>query len=79
MGSVAKEEMKKSLTYKLKISEDVAKKLSYVSENEGLSVQNMLSTLIRQKIQYFERVKGNIKPQMLQNVNLDDFASDEEQ
>ncbi|MBQ7353148.1 MAG: hypothetical protein IJW54_03995 [Clostridia bacterium] len=66
--------MKKNLTYSLKLSEDIAKKLAYVSESEGLSIQNMLTTLIRQKIQYFERVKGNIKPQALQGVDLTQFS-----
>ena len=69
--------MKKNLTFQLKLSDDVAKKLAYVSKNEGVSIQNMLSALVRQKIQYFERVKGNIKPQALQEIDLPDFTSEE--
>lgn len=69
--------MKKNLIYKLKLSEDMAKKLSYVSKEEGLSIQNMLSTLIRQKIQYFERVKGNIKSQPLQGADMSEYEAEE--
>lgn len=70
--------MKKNLTFKLKISEDVAKKLAYVAENEGVSVQNILSAMIRQKIQYFERVKENIKPQAMQEIDMSEFCSEGE-
>ena len=70
--------MKKNLTFKLKISEDVAKKLAYVAENEGISVQNILSAMIRQKIQYFERVKENIKPQAVQGIDMSEFSQETE-
>lgn len=70
--------MKKNITYSLKLSEDVAKKLAYVAESEGISIQNMLTALARQKIQYFERVKGNIKPQALQGIDLSQFSVTEE-
>lgn len=70
--------MKKNLTFKLKISEDVAKKLAYVAENEGVSVQNILSAMIRQKIQYFERVKENIKPQAMQEIDMSEFSQETE-
>ena len=46
--------MKKNKVFKLRLSEDMAKRLAYVSEVEGVSVQNQLLAMIRQKIQYFE-------------------------
>lgn len=52
--------MKKNYVFKLKLNEEMARKLAHASEKEGLSVQNMLVQLVRQKVQYFERVKGNI-------------------
>ena len=70
--------MKKNLTFELKLSDDVAKKLAYVSKNEGVSIQNMLSALVRQKIQYFERVKGNIKQLSLQEIDLNEFTTEED-
>ena len=52
--------MKKNMILKLRISEDVAKKLAVVSKNEKMTIQNELISMIRQKISYYERVKGNI-------------------
>lgn len=70
--------MKKNYTFKLKLNEEMAKKLAYVSEKEGLSVQNMLTQLVRQKIQYFERVKGNIQKNDQANVDLGLFEVEEQ-
>ena len=69
--------MKKNYTFKLKLNEEMAKKLSSVSKSEGLSIQNMLTQLVRQKIQYFERVKGNIQKSALNEASLDDFEVEE--
>ncbi|MBQ7907006.1 MAG: hypothetical protein IJ309_03425 [Clostridia bacterium] len=70
--------MKKNNVFKLRLSEDIAKKLAYVSMAEGMSIQNELSAMIRQKIAYFERVKGNIPKGQLNNVEMNEFESDEE-
>ena len=69
--------MKKNYTYTVKLSEENAKKLAYVSASEGVSVQNMLTLLIRQKVQYFERVKGNISQKELNSVDLSQFDTEE--
>ena len=52
------------------------KNLIYVSKSEGLTVQNMLLQLVRQKIQYFERVKGNIPKGSLAEIELGDFEEE---
>ena len=70
--------MKKNYTFKLKLNEEMAKKLAYVSDKEGLSVQNMLVQLTRQKVQYFERVKGNIQKASLKETDLSDFEVEEQ-
>ena len=69
--------MKKNKILKLRLNEDIAKKLAYVAESEGVSLQNLIVLMARQKIQYFERVMGNIKPNMLQSVDLTEFESEE--
>lgn len=69
--------MKKNKVFKLRLSEDMAKRLAYVSEVEGVSVQNQLLAMIRQKIQYFERVKGNIKPSALETVDMNEFENED--
>lgn len=70
--------MKKNYTFKLKLNEEMARKLAYTSEKEGLSVQNMLTQLVRQKIQYFERVKGNIQKNEQGSVDLGLFEVEEQ-
>ena len=70
--------MKKNYTFKLKLNEEMAKKLAFVSEKEGLSVQNMLTQLVRQKVQYFERVKGNIQKNALNEQELVEFEVEEQ-
>ena len=69
--------MKKNYTFKLKLNEENAKKLSYISEKEGVSIQNMLVQLVRQKAQYFERVKGNISRASLNEISLEEFETEE--
>ena len=69
--------MKKNYTFKLKLNEENAKKLAYVAEKEGLTVQNMLTQLVRQKVQYFERVKGNIQKNALNDQALGDFEAED--
>lgn len=65
--------MKKNKILKVKLSEKMAKKLAYVCEKEGLSLQNQLLAMLRQKISYFERVKGNIPKNSLDSISLDGF------
>lgn len=69
--------MKKNKILKLRLNEDIAKKLAFVAQSEGVSLQNLIILMARQKIQYFERVKGNIKPNMLEGVDLTEFESEE--
>ena len=69
--------MKKNYTFKLKLNEEMAKKLAFVAEKEGLSVQNLLLQLIRQKTQYFERAKSGITKDDLAKQSLDIFDVEE--
>lgn len=70
--------MKKNYVFKLKLNEEMARKLSCVSEKEGLSIQNMLVQLVRQKVQYFERVKGNVQKNDQQEADLSLFEVEEQ-
>ena len=69
--------MKKNMILKLRISDDIAKKLAVVSKNEKMTIQNELVYMIRQKISYYERVKGNIKKDELETVDLSEFEPEE--
>lgn len=68
--------MKKNQILKVKLSEEMARKLSYVSEKERLTVQNEIIALIRQKISYFERVKGNITKEQITSASLEQFEEE---
>ena len=68
--------MKKNQILKVKLSEEMARKLSYVSEKERLTVQNEIIALIRQKISYFERVKGNITKEQAASASLEQFEEE---
>ncbi|MBQ3588964.1 MAG: hypothetical protein II980_00785 [Clostridia bacterium] len=68
--------MKKGKLLKIKLNEEMARKLAYVSEKEGLTLQNQLVAMIRQKISYFERVKGNIPKNALSEISLDAFEDE---
>ena len=69
--------MKKNKILKIRISEDVAKKFAVVSENEKMSLQNEVIQMIRQKISYYERVKGNIKKEQLDSANMSEYFDEE--
>ena len=69
--------MKKGKLLTIKLNDEMARKLAYVCEKEGLSLQNQLVAMIRQKISYFERVKGNIPKNALNEITLDEFANEE--
>ena len=67
--------MKKNKCVKLYLAEDMAKKLAIVAKGEGMTVSSLLTFLSRQKISYYERVKGNIKPAELVNADLSEFET----
>ena len=69
--------MKKNTVFKLSLNEEMAKKLSYLCEKERISVQNELTLLIRQKISYFERVKGSITREQMASASMDQFEQEQ--
>ena len=69
--------MKKNKILKIKISEDVARKLAVVGKNEKMTLQNEIVAMIRQKISYYERVKGNIKKDEIDTVDMSEFFDEE--
>jgi hypothetical protein len=69
--------MKNNKILKIKLSEDVAKKFAVVAENEKMTLQNEVIQMIRQKISYYERVKGNIKKEQLDSANMSEYFDEE--
>ncbi len=68
--------MKKNQILKVRLSEEIARKLSVISEKERMSVQNEIIALVRQKISYFERVKGNITRDELNDASMEQFEEE---
>ena len=69
--------MKKNKILKVKISEDVARKFAVVGKNEKMTLQNEIVAMIRQKISYYERVKGNIKKEEIDTVDMNEYSDEE--
>ena len=70
--------MKKNKIAKVKLNEELAKKLVYVCQKEGISIQNQLNSMIRQKIAYFERLKVNIPRRAIDIISTDELENEEE-
>lgn len=68
--------MKKSKSVKIYMTEDMAKKLAVTAKGEGMSVSNLMVFLARQKISYFERVKGNITKEQITSASLEQFEEE---
>ena len=68
--------MKKNLILKVRLNDEMARKLSVVSEKERQTIQNEIIAMIRQKISYFERVKGNITRDEINNANMEQFEEE---
>jgi hypothetical protein len=67
----------KKKALKIYLNEDIARKLSVVSKNEKMTIQNELLSMIRQKISYYERVKGTIKKDEISSTDMSDFFDEE--
>ena len=72
--------MKQSYTVTVRLSEDLMRKLLFISEVEGRTPNNQFAFMLRNNIQYFEKVKGKIPPAALARYDLQPYApaSDEE-
>ena len=69
--------MRKNKCVKVYMNEDLARKLAITAKGEGMSINNLITFLVRQKISYYERVKGNIKPQDMASADMSEFEVDE--
>ncbi len=65
--------MKNSPEVNLKISPDLLKKLIYISEAEGRSLNNQFLMLARNSVAYFERAKGRIPNDKLANIDISEY------
>ena len=69
--------MKNQYEVKVRLSEDLMKKLIYVSEAEGRTPNNQFIFMLRNNIQYFERTKGRIDPAKLSAIDISEYIEKE--
>ena len=70
--------MKNQYEIKVRLSEDLMKKLILVSEAEGRTPNNQFIFMLRNNIQYFERTKGKIDPSKLAKIDVSEYSADGE-
>ena len=70
--------MKQTPEVTVRLSEELLRKLIYVSEAEKRTVNNQFLFMVRNNVQYFEKTKGRIDPAKLKNIDISEYLSDEE-
>ena len=65
--------MKNQYEVKIKLSDDLMRKLIYVSEAEGRTPNNQFIFMLRNNIQYFERTKGKIPEAKLREIDISEY------
>ena len=70
--------MKQTYTVPVRLSEDLLRKLIYISEAEGRSVNNQFLFMLRNNISYFERAKGKFDTKKLASIDISEYLSDNE-
>ena len=68
--------MKKTYRTEVRMSEELIRKLLYISAAEGRTPTNQFLFMLRGNIQYFERTKGKIPADKLAAIDLSEYDSD---
>ena len=69
--------MKNQAEVSVRLSDDLLRKLIYISEAEGRTPNNQFIFMLRNNIQYFERTKGRIDPAKLAAIDISEYAPKE--
>ena len=70
--------MKNGYSINIKLSEDMLRKLLYISEAENRTPTNQFNFMLRNNISYFERTKGRIPDAKLREIDISEFADKSE-
>ena len=70
--------MKQSPEVNVKLSEELLKKLIFISIAEKRTVNNQFLFMIRNNIQYFEKTKGRIDAAALKDIDISEYLKSEE-
>jgi hypothetical protein len=71
--------MKNGCLIEVKLSEDLLRKLIYISEAEGRNPSSQFTFMLRNNISYFERTKGRISPDALKKVDISAYCEDKDE
>lgn len=69
--------MKNNYHVDIKLSEDLMRKLLYVSEAEHRSPSAQFAFMLRNNIAYFEKTKGRIPDAALKAIDLSEYEKEE--
>ncbi len=70
--------MKQSYTVPVRLSDELIRKLIYISAAEGRTPNNQFILMLRNNIQYYERTKGRIAPAELAKIDLSAYTGEQE-
>ena len=68
---------KKQPVVKVKMQEDLLRRLVVMSEIEGRSINNQITMLVRNAVAYHERAKGKLDTKAISAVDLSEFLEEE--
>ena len=68
--------MKNSCHIDVKLSEDLLRKLLYISEAEHRTPTAQFAFMLRNNIAYFEKTKGRIPEAKLKELDISDYRED---
>ncbi|MBQ2999302.1 MAG: hypothetical protein IJD64_02460 [Clostridia bacterium] len=68
--------MKNGYSIEIKLSEDLLRKLLYVSEAEHRTPSAQFNFMLRNNIAYFEKTKGRIPEAALREIDLSAYQSE---
>ncbi len=71
--------MKQNYTVPVRLSEELLRKLIYISAAEGRTPNNQFTFMLRNNIQYFERTKGKIPQSELAKIDLTPYLEQGEE
>lgn len=68
---------KKQPVVKVRMQEDLLRRLVVMSEIEGRSINNQITMLVRNAVAYHERAKGKLDTKAISAVDLSEFLEEE--
>jgi hypothetical protein len=71
--------MKNNYSINIKLSEDMLRKLLYISEAENRSPSNQFNFMLRNNIAYFERTKGRIPDAKLKEIDVLEYVEQDKE